>query len=35
MFTLFQPSVMNDQQFDQAMREMDIEMAKLKELLER
>lgn len=35
MFTLFQPSVMNDQQFDQAMTEMDIEMAKLKEVLER
>lgn len=35
MFTLFQPPVMNDQQFDQAMKEMDIEMAKLKEILER
>lgn len=35
MFTLFQPVVMNDQQFDQAMQEMGIEMAKLKEILER
>lgn len=34
-FTLFQPLVMNDQQFDQAMKEMDIEMAKLKEIMER
>lgn len=34
MFTLFQPPVMNDQQFDQAMKEMDTEMAKLKEILE-
>lgn len=33
--TLFQPPVMNDAQFDQAMKEMDIEMAKLKEILER
>ncbi|MGE0615435.1 MAG: SRPBCC family protein [Bacteriovoracia bacterium] len=33
--TLFQPPVMDDAQFNQAMREMDVEMAKLKELLER
>ncbi len=33
--TLFQPPVMDDQQFDHAMREMDIEMNKLKEILER
>ncbi|MEW6056578.1 MAG: SRPBCC family protein [Bdellovibrionota bacterium] len=32
--TLFQPPIMNDAQFDQAMLEMDIEMAKLKEILE-
>lgn len=35
MFTLFQPPGFNDLQFDQAMKEMDIEMAKLKEILER
>jgi hypothetical protein len=35
MMTLFQPSVMTDQQFDHAMKEMDIEMGKLKEILER
>lgn len=35
MMTLFQPPVMNDQQFGLAMKEMDIEMAKLKEILER
>ena len=34
MMTLFQPPVMNDAQFDQAMKEMDIEMAKLKEIME-
>ena len=34
MMTLFQPPVMNDHQFDQAMKEMDIEMEKLKEILE-
>jgi hypothetical protein len=34
MMTLFQPSVMSDGQFDQAMKEMDIEMAKLKEIME-
>jgi hypothetical protein len=35
MFTMYQPPVMTDQQFDQAMIEMDIEMTKLKEILER
>jgi uncharacterized protein YndB with AHSA1/START domain len=35
MMTLFQPPVMTDQQFDEAMKEMDTEMAKLKEILER
>lgn len=35
MFTLFQPPVMSDTQFDRAMQEMDVEMAKLKEILER
>jgi hypothetical protein len=35
MMTLFQPPIMTDAQFDQAMKEMDIEMAKLKEVLER
>ncbi len=34
MLTLFQPPVMSDAQFDLAMKEMDIEMAKLKELME-
>lgn len=34
MMTLFQPPVMTDAQFDQAMKEMDTEMARLKELLE-
>lgn len=32
---LFQPPVMSDAQFEQAMKEMDVEMAKLKEILER
>ena len=32
--TLFQPPVMSDEQFDHAMKEMDVEMAKLKEILE-
>ncbi|HXE56148.1 MAG TPA: nuclear transport factor 2 family protein [Tepidisphaeraceae bacterium] len=32
--TLFQPPVMTDRQFDQAMGDMDIEMAKLREVLE-
>jgi len=35
MMTLFQPPIMTDPQFDQAMKEMDIEMQKLKEVLER
>jgi uncharacterized protein YndB with AHSA1/START domain len=35
MMTLFQPPVMTDQQFDEAMKEMETEMAKLKEILER
>ena len=35
MMTLFQPEVMNDQQFDEAMKQMEIEMKKLKEILER
>ena len=34
IMTLFQPPVMDDQQFDRAMNEMDIEMNKLKEILE-
>ncbi len=34
MLTLFQPPVMSDAQFDLAMKEMDVEMAKLKELME-
>lgn len=34
MMTLFQPPVMTDAQFDQAMREMDVEMNKLKEIME-
>jgi hypothetical protein len=35
MMTLFQPAVMSDQQFDEAMNQMEIEMKKLKEILER
>jgi len=35
MMTLFQPAVMDDQQFDAAMKEMEKEMKKLKEILER
>lgn len=35
MMTLFKPPAMSDQQFDHSMKEMDIEMAKLKEILER
>lgn len=35
MMTLFKPPAMSDQQFDRSMEEMDIEMAKLKEILER
>ena len=34
MFTIFQPPVMTELQFDYAMKEMDIEMRKLRELLE-
>lgn len=34
MMTFFQPSVLDDHQFDNAMKGMDIEMAKLKEVLE-
>jgi hypothetical protein len=33
--TPFQPAVMSDQQFDEAMKEMGKEMKKLKEILER
>jgi hypothetical protein len=33
MITVFQPQSMNGTQFDIAMKEMDIEMAKLKEIL--
>jgi hypothetical protein len=35
VMTLFQPAVMSDQQFDEAIKEMDKEMKKLKEILER
>jgi hypothetical protein len=35
MMTLFQPAVMSDRQFDEAMEEMEKEMKKLKEILER
>lgn len=35
MMTIFQPTVMTNQQFDEAMREMDLEMIKLKEILEK
>jgi uncharacterized protein YndB with AHSA1/START domain len=35
MMTLFKPPAMSDRQFDHSMEEMDIEMAKLKEILER
>lgn len=34
MFTLFQPPVMTDAQFDRAMEDMDVEMNKLREILE-
>jgi ketosteroid isomerase-like protein len=34
MYTLFQPPVMTDQQFDQAMKDMDIEMNTLREIME-
>jgi hypothetical protein len=33
--TLFQPAVMSDPQFDEATKQMEIEMQKLKEILER
>ena len=35
MMTLFQPPVMNDAQFDTAMKEMDLELAQLRQILER
>jgi hypothetical protein len=35
MMTLFQPAVMSDRRFDEAMKEMDSEMKKLKEILEK
>ncbi len=35
MMTLFKPPVMSDELFDHSMKEMDVEMAKLKEILER
>ncbi len=35
MMTIFQPPVMSDQQFDEAMKEMNQEMNQLKELLEK
>ena len=34
MMTLFQPPAMSDPQFDHSMEEMNIEMARLKEILE-
>jgi hypothetical protein len=34
MMTLFQPPLMDNQQFDHAMKEMDAEMNKLREILE-
>lgn len=34
MMTFFQPPVMTDRQFDQAMKEMDVEMSRLREILE-
>lgn len=34
MMTFFQPPILSDEQFDQAMREMDIEMGQLREILE-
>ncbi len=33
--TLFKPLAMRDEQFDDSMKEMNVEMAKLKEILER
>jgi len=35
MMTFFQPAMMSDQQFDEAITAMDTEMIKLKEILER
>lgn len=35
LMTLFQPPVMDDAMFDAAMRDMDVELAKLREILER
>jgi hypothetical protein len=35
LMTLFQPPMMTDPQFDLAMKEMDIELLKLKEIMER
>ena len=35
MMTLFQPPVMSDELFNHSMKEMDTEMAKLKEIMER
>lgn len=35
MMTFFQPQVLNDSAFDAAAREVDTELAKLKEILER
>lgn len=34
MMTFFKPPVMTDEQFEQAMSEMDVEMSKLREILE-
>lgn len=34
IMTLFRPPVMSDEMFDHSMKEMDVEMAKLKEILE-
>jgi hypothetical protein len=33
--TFFQPSVVTERQFNQGMKELDIEMKKLKDILER
>ena len=34
MMTFFQPPIMTNEIFDEAMKDMDVEMAKLKEILE-
>lgn len=34
IITIFQPAAMSDDQFEGAMKEMDVELARLKELLE-